>query len=229
MHRAVFPIRDWAGKIYGVTRRLYWTGDYCFRCKENIRKPNGGMMYSCKKCSMKYAKYLHSSGMHRNDILYGEWLYKENAIPVLVEGTTDAMKLWQHGVRAPLAHPFALLGACPGFEQVVRLFKKTDRPVVVLRDNDPPTPEHPRGPGAQLYVGLVSHAKKMGDSRPLFEVTPLSKDAGGMLPDEAALLLRFLEDVAAGLQKPGRYVLDREVERGYTESVIPHDAGRGFR
>lgn len=225
IHRAVFPIRNWSGGIYGVTRRLYWTRDYCFKCKANIRKPDGEMVYACKGCGQKLAKYLHSSGMHRNEILYGEWLYKDGAIPVLVEGTTDAMRLWQHGVRPPLAMPMALLGACPGFDQTERLFSKTDQPVVVVRDNDPPTEQHPNGPGAQTFEHLTRHAKALGDNRRIIEITPWSKDAGDMGKAEVDVLLNALEIIALGGEKSGRATLDPAGIKWYTAVANPHGAG----
>jgi predicted RNA-binding Zn-ribbon protein involved in translation (DUF1610 family) len=224
-HRAVFPIRAWDGKIYGVTRRLYWSKNYCFRCKADIRKPDGSMVYACKGCGQKLAKYMHSPGLHRNEILYGEHLYKDGAIPVLVEGTVDAMRLWQHGIRPPLAHPFGLLGACPGEGQIDRLFRRTDRPIVILRDNDPPTKDFPDGPGAQTYAHTVRLARKVGDSRRIVEVRPVSKDAGDMDRNEVQLVVRVLEDLASGALNYDRVRLDAALTLGYNGVSAPHGAG----
>jgi len=141
----VFPSRDWGGKLVGVTKRLYWPNKWCYRCKTSLidkeaskKRGKEKLHHRCPKSGLYYSKYMHSSGPWRNTVLYGEWLYGKGAIPVIVEGSTDAMNLWEKGLRPPEASPLGVFGAIPGKEQIGRLLEKIPEgvPVVVLADND---------------------------------------------------------------------------------------------
>ncbi|CAB4203587.1 hypothetical protein UFOVP1382_198 [uncultured Caudovirales phage] len=197
-YRAVFPIKDWDGALLGVTKRLYWEHDFCFSCREDIGDGEGGLEHRCSGCGRLFVKYLHTKGMNRNEILYGEWLYEEGAVPVLVEGTTDAMRLWQYGVRP--AGGFwagAILGAYPGEMQVVRLVRRTGaRRVFVVRDNDAPTLDHPDGAGAELAPRL----RELDPGMEVCEIVTSAKDPGSMSEAQVAALLQVMSNL---LQETG--------------------------
>ena len=138
-------------------------------------------------------------------MLYGEWLYKEGAVPVVSEGTTDSMRLWQYGVRPPLASPMSVLGAHPGEHQVRRLlYHVPGLPIIIVRDNDSPTEEHPDGPGADLFKWFKNYVAQMEPGRVVVEITPYSKDAGEMEEAEVLAVRRAVEAVLAGEHKTVR-------------------------
>lgn len=148
MRRAVIPVWDADGVLRGWSRRLGWSGTHCFDCGTSIMK-NGSMVHRCPGCDMLYSKYVHSRGFRRNEILFGENLGP--GIPVLVEGMTDVMRLWQGGLREPLAAPRAVLGATLAVSQAQILVKQHPKgPICIMRDRDDPSKYsdlHGVGPG----------------------------------------------------------------------------------
>ena len=78
-----------------------------------------------------FAKYLHAKGDWRRFALYGIHLFEIGWPIVLVEGTFDAINLWRHGVR----NPIAILGSAANEEQIA-LIKKLEAPIYVMGDGD---------------------------------------------------------------------------------------------
>ena len=201
-HRAAFPIRDWNGRLLGVTRRLYWKHDWCFSCDASISDGAGGIEHRCRSCGKLYVKYLHTKGMNRNEFLYGEWKFQPSSVVLLAEGVTDVMRLWALGLRPPLAAPMAILGAYPGETQIRRLVAKIgSAPVIIVRDNDPPTAQHPNGAGAEMYPEVVRLAP---GSRVYEAITP-AKDPGSLTDEQGAALVQWVRGVASGSVNPGSY------------------------
>jgi len=128
--RLVFPIRGFDKRIVGLTARLYWEEDYCFRCGSSLLANNGKMMKRCTICGQSYTKYDHTHGMPRSKIMFGAHLYVEGCPVVLVEGPTDAINLWNCGVR----YPICLLGM-PTKTQL-RSIASMSKDVYVMGDGD---------------------------------------------------------------------------------------------
>ena len=94
--RVVLPVYDCLGNYHGSTDRLVWDKPYCFGCGTDIHH---GM---CPSCDRLYAKYLHTSGMAKSVLLYGEHMIVEGSVAVMVEGPMDVIGMWSHGIRSPL-------------------------------------------------------------------------------------------------------------------------------
>ncbi len=188
-YRAVFPIRSWDGDLLGITRRSYWTELTCYSCHASIDNGRGAQRHKCPNpdCGRFYVKYVHTKGLDRNQILYGEWLHQPGAVPVLCEGTTDAMRLWQYGVRPPEFVPLAILGAYPDEAQAARLVQRTGaKRAFVVRDNDEPTPKFPEGAGAELAPRLRQVAPS---SLAVCELVTTAKDPGSLNQLQVEVLL----------------------------------------
>ena len=113
--RWMFPCRDRDGELVGHTGRLMWDEDYCFRCGKDIidRKrterrreadPDASpvRVRKCSSCYTSYAKYWHLPGEWKRGSLYGVHLYESGRPLVVVEGSTDVIRLWDLGVRCPV-------------------------------------------------------------------------------------------------------------------------------
>ena len=112
--RWMFPCRNREGELVGMTGRLMWDKEHCFRCghdaidrkrtaKKREAEPDAGVVYvrKCKFCGTAYTKYWHMPGPWRRDALYGVHLYEPGRPLVVVEGSTDVIHLWDLGVRCP--------------------------------------------------------------------------------------------------------------------------------
>lgn len=125
--RIVFPVRNLEGDLLAYTRRVTWDAPKCQNCGYTGPDPDEDWRYSpeewealqvsfgtnsCPECGRwVWPKYLHSKGFNRNLYLYGEHLVDpDSSTCVLVEGTTDAPWMYQHGVRNVLA----TMGSKPG-------------------------------------------------------------------------------------------------------------------
>jgi hypothetical protein len=128
-HRWVHVVRDEHGATIGYTARLVWNLEHCFRCGEIVMVGNK-YAHACE-CGEKYVKYVHHPGDWRRRALFGIDRHVEGESVVLVEGTTDAMNLWRHGVR----HPVAVLGSGISPEQVQSIARRTKQ-VFAVGDGD---------------------------------------------------------------------------------------------
>lgn len=129
--RWVHPIRSVDRKLVGYTSRLCWEGAHCFRCGAIIVGADGKTLHRCGGCNTFYAKYKHHAGPWRRDNLFGIERHVEGEPIVITEGTTDALNLWRHGVR----HPVAILGASISTGQAQLIARRTDK-VFVMGDGD---------------------------------------------------------------------------------------------
>jgi predicted nucleic acid-binding Zn-ribbon protein len=128
--RWVHLIRDEHGEVQGYTARTTWKKDHCFRCGEMIVK-DGKRLHKCPGCGMGHMKYRHHPGPWRRDNLFGIERHVEGEPIVITEGTTDALNLWRHGVR----HPVAILGASLSAGQAQLIARRTST-VFVAGDGD---------------------------------------------------------------------------------------------
>jgi hypothetical protein len=220
--RVVFPIRDWDGTIKGVSQRLVWDQDWCFRCKTSLLTgkvgPDGTpqLHYKCPKCRKLYAKYLHSKGLRRNEVLYGEWLCTDEVrAVVLVEGMTDVLNLWQHGMRpANGILVLGVMGSHPGEWQIARVLAHLPSvPVVVVRDRDDPDehPELPEGvaPGDLMVEKVRKYVHAREPERVVFEIVPdtLKVDPGDFLENHVQVAIGVIEEVVKGGLTSGSFSL----------------------
>jgi 5S rRNA maturation endonuclease (ribonuclease M5) len=129
--RWVFPICDVDGDVQGMTARLYWSKDYCFRCGTSLLAKEGGKHRRCLGCAQNYSKYLHTPGMPRSRMLFGAHMYEEGTPIVIVEGVTDALRLWEYGARSPMA----ILGSFPSMDQL-RIAASLSDEIYAMGDGD---------------------------------------------------------------------------------------------
>lgn len=143
--RWMFPCRDRDGELVGYTGRLMWDGDFCFRCGKSIvdegrtvkrreTDPDAKPVYvrKCSFCYTSYTKYWHLPGEWKRRSLYGIHLYEPGRPLVVVEGSTDVIRLWDIGVRCPVG----IFGNQVNPEQA-DLIKGLEPPIVlVVGDGD---------------------------------------------------------------------------------------------
>lgn len=129
--RLMFPIRLRDGTLVGYSGRLC-DRDRCAVCGEFVAAAGGP------------PKYLHSAGLNKSLLLFGEHLVPPGRHPtgVLVEGQLDAPMTWQAGADNVVASMGALLSTT----QAWRLAAMFDR-VLVIEDGD--------AAGARLGAALV--------------------------------------------------------------------------
>lgn len=102
---AIVPMRSYTGDLIGVIKRRFG----------NVRP-----------------KYLYPPGMRKADHLYGAWELSEgDDTVVLVEGSVDALAMWDAGVPA-----LAILGSYISDKQVEILKRLGIWRVVIFTDND---------------------------------------------------------------------------------------------
>ena len=131
--RWVMPVFDPDGTMVGYTSRLYWDKGHCFRCGTDIRRednPNKNMN-KCPRCKQSYAKYKNHPGEWRRNAVFGAHMCKDGRPIVIVEGPTDVINLWRHGVRDAVA----IFGASPSWGQV-QLIASMTKDVIVMGDGD---------------------------------------------------------------------------------------------
>lgn len=131
--RAVFTIRDWSGILQGWSSRSYWKLPICLKCNATIEEG----AKECQKCGMNLAKYIHTTGLDRNNLLYGEHQFEPGTMPLIVEGFIDVLIPVQFGVKA-VASPLAVMGSHPSVSQICRMLKPLPSitAVAVMGDND---------------------------------------------------------------------------------------------
>ena len=164
--RVTFPVRDWNGKLIGITARLYWEKQYCFRCGKLFLD----MKPRCRKCGQRYEKYLHSYKMPRGLLLFGAYKHKGDGPVVLVEGPIDVIKLWENSVR----YPVAFLGF-PKIEQVKKAFDLSDD-VIMIGDGDD---------AGRRMNGIVSEMARMLSKKVQVVELPDGTDPGDLAEIEA--------------------------------------------
>jgi hypothetical protein len=131
--RWVMPVLSREGEMVGYTSRLYWDEGYCFRCGTDIRRPDKPEknLHKCPRCSQPYVKYKHHPGEWRRNAVFGAHLCEDHRPILIVEGTTDVLRMWTYGVRDAVA----ILGASPSPGQV-QLIAQMTKDVVVMGDGD---------------------------------------------------------------------------------------------
>ena len=134
----------------------------------------------------------------KSELLYGEWLYKPGCFPVIVEGMTDAMNLYQKGMKPPFAVPLGVMGGSAAESQIQRILDVFPKgPIVIMRDHDDPEkyPELPPGvaQGDIMASSLESGIKMLDDSRRVIQVyPPIGSDPGDLSTSQVAEVCEFL-------------------------------------
>ena len=126
--RWVFPVRDANKKLVGWTARTTWDEPWCYRCGLKFDDGTPGL---CPRCFTPHMKYKHWSGKWRSQNVYGIEHCVRGEPVVITEGTTDAIRLWELGVR----HPVAILGSNPNPEQM-QLIAAVASKVYLMGDGD---------------------------------------------------------------------------------------------
>lgn len=173
--RLLFPVRDWRGRLVGVSGRSYFDG--CESCMAPVSKDYG----ICRSCgTVIQGKYLHTLGYQKGAVLYGEHkIDRDWPVGVLVEGNLDAIKLWQYGFRNVVAS----FGSGVSDGQLRRLayfFKR----LVVMGDGDK---------AGEKMANAVSSS--LSDLMPVDIVRlPAGVDPGGMTVYDADFFLSGLSE-----------------------------------
>lgn len=188
--RWIFPCWNADHEMVGYTGRLVWDQPHCFRCGRHVvndektrekRKANPKAPYvydpRCEFCGTWYVKYKHSSGKWRQYNLYGIHMHVEGEPVVITEGTTDAINLWRHGVR----HPVAVFGATLTPEQAEVIAKRTKK-AVLMGDPDEA--------GQKLNKDAKELLESMGVEVEIAKTS--EKDPGDMSRDEIHELVSTL-------------------------------------
>jgi hypothetical protein len=142
--RWVHPIRNVKQELVGYTARLCWDKPHCYNCGALISDKR-----FCEGCKINYAKYKHHAGPWRRENLFGIERHVQGEPIVVTEGTTDALNLWRHGVR----HPVAILGASISAGQAQLIAQRTER-VFVMGDGDQA--------GRKMAVDVVDAMRRYG-------------------------------------------------------------------
>ena len=186
-HRLMFPVFNRDGEYVGYTGRLYEDSDFCFSCgaslmEDRLNKATGELRRKraviCPKCGKNHAKYKHFKGKWRRHVVYG--LHRDVDAPIVVtEGTTDAIRLWMHGVSRPVC----ILGANLSPNQIQELKDacnpEFDHPVIFLGDDD--------DAGREMARSGVEAMKKVGINAFSFDCP--AKDPDNMTHQQCRLLL----------------------------------------
>ena len=200
--RVVFPIRDWEGALRGYSQRRAYNGPNCPKCDREIGCGKD-MKYKCE-CGALHAKYLHSKGFRRNSVLYGEWLYEDGCVPVVVEGMTDAHNLYQKGLRPPFALPLGVMGGSAAESQIRRILEKfPGKTIYVARDHDDPDkyPELPDGkaPGDIMAETLEATVKMLSPDTEVVHFIPnRGQDPGDLSETQVFWMKLAIEDGMKG-------------------------------
>lgn len=131
--RWVMPVLDETQEMVGYTSRLYWEESHCFRCGTDIRRPDNPKknVHRCPKCKQSFVKYKHHPGEWRRNAVFGAHMCSDHNPILIVEGSTDVLRLWEYGVRDAVA----ILGASPSSGQV-QLIARLTKEVFVMGDGD---------------------------------------------------------------------------------------------
>jgi hypothetical protein len=201
--RVVFPIRDWEGALVGYSQRRCYEGPTCPRCMADIGAGND-MRYKCE-CGMLNAKYLHSTGLKKSTLLYGEWLATPGCAPVIVEGMTDVLNLYEKGLRPPDAVPLAVMGGSASESQVRRLLKYAPfGPIVIIRDHDDPAKytdlPNGKGPGDMMAEALEATIKLVSPGMEVLHVIPpMGMDPGDLSHAQVSIVLQAIKQETSGI------------------------------
>jgi len=168
--RWIHPVRSEEGKLVGSTGRLYWEHGHCFRCGAIVEAKE------CPDCCQSYVKYKHHPGGWRKNALFGAHMVAEGNPVVLVEGTTDALRLWEYGVRDSCA----MLGTFANVGQM-QLLARLTTDVIVMGDGD----EAGRTMNGNVTRALRSHVDVTTEAVEL----PEGVDPGDLTEAQARQLL----------------------------------------
>lgn len=196
--RVIFPIRDWSGALRGWSARTYWRLPICLRCSADLEEG----AKECVRCGANLAKYLHTKGLDRNNIVYGEAQYEVGTVPLFVEGFMDVLRPVEHGIRA-VATPLGVMGASIGEMQVRRVLRQISPslPVGVMGDNDKA--------GRMLNESFCKMVRGMEVHRRVVEVRLPDgvKDPGEMTVELVGELVRRLRLFVGGSEQSGVILL----------------------
>jgi len=173
--RAQIPVRDIDGVLWGMTGRLY--AEYC-QCGNPLSDLMFDVIKKCPQCGRKKPpKYMHSKGLDKNLLLFGEHMI-DRALDVVyvVEGHLDAIWLWQLGYR----NVVAVMGSTLSDVQANKLVEWFNL-VIVVPDGDKAGYEMVHG--KEHYVGV----KKLLDGRVslLTKELPDGLDPGALSAEQA--------------------------------------------
>lgn len=169
--RAVIPVRDRQGVLWGITTRQY--GSRCV-CGVEFKSWGGARECPNPNCGRrKPPKFLHTAGMHKELILFGEHLL-DPAFDrcYLFEGHFDTIMLWQRGYRNCLA----MMGSSISKEQVKKLLDWFQM-VTVIPDDDPAGHDMGRSVLRTLDRRICAVEKYPGGGKDPDELSPAELDA----------------------------------------------------
>ena len=186
--RLMFPCRGEMGELVGMTGRLYWEEAHCFRCGEMIideakteRKGKVVLMAKCAGCRQSYVKYKHMPGRWRSTSVYGIHLFTDGYPVVLMEGSTDVIRLADLGV----ASPGCIFGSSPSLGQMQSIARKTGI-VYAMGDGDEAgrqMSEHVRMMGSQIGLEVIKVELDEGDDPGMLR----QEQVNDLLPQSAFL------------------------------------------
>jgi len=183
--RWVFPVRSPSGELVGLTARTVWEESWCFRC---------GMMFEeskqaiCPRCHQTYMKYRHWPGKWRSKSVFGIHLCVPGESVVIVEGTTDAINLWEHGIR----HPVAILGSNPNLAQMQSIAGIAGE-VFVMGDGDEA--------GRKMNRAVEAAMARLDRACTIIELAE-GQDPGELSPAEAHGLMGSGMDTSQSIRTP---------------------------
>lgn len=205
--RVVFPVRVWSGELLAWSQRRLYEGPSCPKCGTHIGQGKD-MDYKCKGCGKWNAKYLHSKGFRKSNMLYGEWLHLGSGVPLLMEGMTDVLNLvdksLEDGELSSEIVPLSIMGGAPSSNQVHRLLSAFPQGnIYVVRDNDDPNnyPDLPKGksPGILMAETLEAMIRQVDPSRSVVHIIPaINKDPGDLTQDEVCDIISFIRTGSTG-------------------------------
>lgn len=142
--RLLFPVRDYKGRLVGVSGRKYYDG--CPRC---FRRPKSRKMRVCVACGYPlFEKYLHTDGFRKEMVLYGEHKIVPGDTCIIVEGPLDVLRVWQYGFDNVLG----VFGSEASVKQMRKLVRRFRR-VVAYVDADGAG----KRMGEKLVQGIFEH------------------------------------------------------------------------
>ena len=125
--RLLFPVRDYQGRLCGVSGRVYIEG--CIRCGR-VPDSEYGVCVGCGE--WLWPKYRHSTGIPREMLLYGEHMIDpECEFGIVSEGNMDPLALWQLGFPNCVC-PFGTKVSPEQMKKLHRFFRR----LVVIPDAD---------------------------------------------------------------------------------------------
>jgi 5-methylcytosine-specific restriction endonuclease McrA len=132
--RAIVPIRDWDGVLWGWSGRTYQKLPICQRCNATTEK-----IGECQKCGYSVPKWLHSTGLDRKHLLYGSHQYELKPHVIVQEGFLDVWRtaeVEQDENGKSISIPLAIMGSHPNPEQLESLLRHHTGWIWTMGDND---------------------------------------------------------------------------------------------